>query len=493
MIAVVAGSGSVGAPDRGGCGLASPRPLIRCWPSCVAALADVAPQPPAIPVLSTVDQGMAARRCSVPTTGWPTCATPVRFAEAIAAAGAEHGIFVEISPHPLLTHAITETLGDVHHHALGTLHRDTHDTLTFHTNLNTTHTTHPTAPPTTHPNPTPTYPPHPGTTPTTGSPPASAAASVSAPQASARCSANISPCPRRPHTSVAGAPGAGGQAIPRYHRLHGVEVVPVSVLLQTFLTAASELGVRRCHATSGSSSRSWSTGRRSSRSSRRRVAAVSRSGSAADVAPDRWTTHVTARTLAARPARSEWHRDTTTATRCRSRLATRTHPIAETARRARGRGPTVRLVDRFLCDRRRAIGVRASTCRRMPERSAAATARRGDSHRAQLAGAVRLPALRSCRCRGDLGGDPLRAAAGSVSMRRNPAVMPTRWSSTSMPSAARRRLFGHLDASLRYAALESSAQPRHSPPPTREGSPTRSTGSQAGAGDGQRPHRARSR
>ena len=30
---------------------------------------------------------------------------------------------------------------------------------------------------------------------------------------------------------------------PGYHRLHGLEVVPVSVLLQTLLTAAGELGV----------------------------------------------------------------------------------------------------------------------------------------------------------------------------------------------------------------------------------------------------------
>ena len=68
---------------------------------------------------------------------------PVRFSQAIAAAGADHSTFVEISPHPLLTHAITETLADAHHHASGTLSRDTHDTLTFHTNLNATHTTHP--------------------------------------------------------------------------------------------------------------------------------------------------------------------------------------------------------------------------------------------------------------------------------------------------------------------------------------------------------------
>ena len=74
---------------------------------------------------------------------------PVRFSQAVAAAGAEHGTFVEVSPHPLLTHAISDTLGGVHHHSIGTLQRDTHDTLTFHTNLNTTHTVHP--PDTEHP------------------------------------------------------------------------------------------------------------------------------------------------------------------------------------------------------------------------------------------------------------------------------------------------------------------------------------------------------
>ena len=35
---------------------------------------------------------------------------PVRFSQAVADAGAEHSTFIEISPHPLLTHAISETL-----------------------------------------------------------------------------------------------------------------------------------------------------------------------------------------------------------------------------------------------------------------------------------------------------------------------------------------------------------------------------------------------
>ncbi len=40
---------------------------------------------------------------------------PVRFQQAITAAGADHHTFIEISAHPLLTQAITDTLEDAHH------------------------------------------------------------------------------------------------------------------------------------------------------------------------------------------------------------------------------------------------------------------------------------------------------------------------------------------------------------------------------------------
>src|SRR5262249_21291530 len=72
---------------------------------------------------------------------------PVRFQQAIAAAAENHGTFIEISPHPLLTYAITDTLGETDAHVSGTLQRDTDDTITFHTNLNATHTTRPPDPP----------------------------------------------------------------------------------------------------------------------------------------------------------------------------------------------------------------------------------------------------------------------------------------------------------------------------------------------------------
>jgi phthiocerol/phenolphthiocerol synthesis type-I polyketide synthase D len=66
---------------------------------------------------------------------------PVRFSWAVAAAGTDHSTFIEISPHPLLSHAITESLGaatprgDIQ--VAATLIRDNDETLTFHTQLAT--------------------------------------------------------------------------------------------------------------------------------------------------------------------------------------------------------------------------------------------------------------------------------------------------------------------------------------------------------------------
>ncbi|MFG1935380.1 KR domain-containing protein, partial [Mycobacterium sp. NPDC048908] len=62
---------------------------------------------------------------------------------AIAAAAQNHTTFIEISPHPTLTHAISDTLESTPHHSIGTLSRDGDDTVSFHTNLNSTHITQP--------------------------------------------------------------------------------------------------------------------------------------------------------------------------------------------------------------------------------------------------------------------------------------------------------------------------------------------------------------
>jgi phthiocerol/phenolphthiocerol synthesis type-I polyketide synthase B len=69
---------------------------------------------------------------------------PVRFSQAITTAAQDHATFIEISPHATMAQPISNTLEAVtHHHSIGTLARDTDDTITFHTNLNTTHTTYP--------------------------------------------------------------------------------------------------------------------------------------------------------------------------------------------------------------------------------------------------------------------------------------------------------------------------------------------------------------
>ena len=119
-------------------------------PDLRTALADLTPQPPTIPILTTTYDDTATGTTVFGADYWvANLRNPVRFSHAIAAAGADHSTFIEVSPHPLLTHAITDSLGRVHHHSIGTLQRDAPDTLTFHTNLNATHTVH--SPHTEHP------------------------------------------------------------------------------------------------------------------------------------------------------------------------------------------------------------------------------------------------------------------------------------------------------------------------------------------------------
>ena len=116
-------------------------------PQMRSELADLAPRTPSIPIISTTYAEVGA--CpAFDAEHWATnMRNPVRFAQAIAAAGVDHHTFIEVSAHPLLTQAISDTLGGVGQPdkflAVGTLQRDTDDTITFHTNLNTAHTTHP--------------------------------------------------------------------------------------------------------------------------------------------------------------------------------------------------------------------------------------------------------------------------------------------------------------------------------------------------------------
>lgn len=109
-------------------------------PELRSALAGLAAKPPETRLISTtVPAGV------VPVFDaeyWAAnLRNPVRLSQAVATAGADHATFIEISPHPLLTHAIAETLetvsggGDVT--VAATVTRDNHETLTFHTNLAT--------------------------------------------------------------------------------------------------------------------------------------------------------------------------------------------------------------------------------------------------------------------------------------------------------------------------------------------------------------------
>ena len=66
---------------------------------------------------------------------------PVRFSQAVAKAAEAHCTFIEVSPHPLLSHAINGTLESAKPRGgaqvVGTLTRDNPETLTFHTQLAT--------------------------------------------------------------------------------------------------------------------------------------------------------------------------------------------------------------------------------------------------------------------------------------------------------------------------------------------------------------------
>ena len=105
-------------------------------PAMRAELADLSPRTPTIPVFSTTYDDVD----TLPTFDaehWATnMRNPVRFQQALtAAAGSHYHTFVEISAHPLLTQAITDTLADAQpgtiYTAVGSLQRDTDDTLSL--------------------------------------------------------------------------------------------------------------------------------------------------------------------------------------------------------------------------------------------------------------------------------------------------------------------------------------------------------------------------
>jgi phthiocerol/phenolphthiocerol synthesis type-I polyketide synthase B len=116
-------------------------------PELRAALADLTPRTPTIPFFSTALEHPSAlngKRLLDADYWVANVRRPARLSQAIAAAAQDNTTFIEISAHPILTHAIDETLEPfTHHHSIGTLWRDGDDTVSFHTNLNATHTSRP--------------------------------------------------------------------------------------------------------------------------------------------------------------------------------------------------------------------------------------------------------------------------------------------------------------------------------------------------------------
>jgi phthiocerol/phenolphthiocerol synthesis type-I polyketide synthase A len=210
-------------------------------PELRAALADLNPKIPAIPFFSTVVEASTAPLLDAEY--WVNnVRQPARLSQAVTAAAQDHVTFVEISAHPILTHAITETLESAHHHSIGTLWRDGDDTIGFHSSLNTIQTGQPPQlphPPEPHPV-LPTTPwhhtrhwitienrvevgaskPMPGTL--LGQHIDVATTTPPAHLWQARLMPEATPYPGR-------------------HCIHGTELVPVSILVQTLSAAAAEV------------------------------------------------------------------------------------------------------------------------------------------------------------------------------------------------------------------------------------------------------------
>ena len=108
-------------------------------PAMRAELADLTPRSPSLPILSTTYENSDGTPAFDAEHWAANMRNPVRFQQAITSAADRHTChtFIEISAHPLLSQAITETLPGPGHRAVGTLARGADDTVTFRTNLYT--------------------------------------------------------------------------------------------------------------------------------------------------------------------------------------------------------------------------------------------------------------------------------------------------------------------------------------------------------------------
>ena len=145
-------------------------------PQMRSELADLTPRPPTIPIISTTYEDLDTRPV-FDAEHWATnMRNPVRFQQAITAAGTDHHTFIEISAHPLLTQAITDTLENAHHESIPSTGVSGPCNAIPTTPSPSGPTSTPPTPHTHHrlrtrPSRTPPSPPPPGNTPTTGSPP----------------------------------------------------------------------------------------------------------------------------------------------------------------------------------------------------------------------------------------------------------------------------------------------------------------------------------
>ncbi len=106
-------------------------------PELRTALGDLTPKAPTIPFFSTIAETTAP---TLDADYWvDNLRQPVRFTQAVAMAGRDHGTFIEISPHPLLAHAITDTLAPTssaeHVVVAPTLKRGEDETVFLHTQI----------------------------------------------------------------------------------------------------------------------------------------------------------------------------------------------------------------------------------------------------------------------------------------------------------------------------------------------------------------------
>ena len=206
-----------------------------------AELADITPQTPHIPFLSTVVDPLGPTPVLDAGYWADNVRQPARVNQAVAAAGDKYGTFIEISPHPILTHTIDEILDAVPHCSVATLVRNGDDTVAFHQHLNSAHPVSPRE----LPHPSGTYPVLPTTPWRQTHHWLAVESSITAAESAPRPGLLLGT-----HIKIGSTPtvhlwqarlSPETKPYPGGHRNNGVELVPASVLLQTLSDAAFEV------------------------------------------------------------------------------------------------------------------------------------------------------------------------------------------------------------------------------------------------------------